>query len=63
MNLPLVRARRRDRLTEALGALDLVLTASDLARIEEAVPLGSAASDRYDAGKMAHFDSERTTNS
>jgi aryl-alcohol dehydrogenase-like predicted oxidoreductase len=60
--VPLVGARRRERLIESLGALDLFLTADDLARIEEAVPLGSAAGDRYDAGQMAHLDSERNSN-
>ena len=38
--VPLVGARRRDRLAEALGALDLDLAADDLARIEAAVPPG-----------------------
>ena len=47
--LPLIGARRRDRLAEALGALDLELSAADLARIERAVPAGAAAGDRYDA--------------
>ncbi|MFF4653270.1 aldo/keto reductase [Streptomyces sp. NPDC001380] len=56
--VPLVGARRRDRLAEALGALDLRLTAEDLARIEEAVPAGSAAGDRYAADQMAMLDSE-----
>lgn len=41
--VPLVGARRRDRLTEALGALDVTLTEADLAAIEAAVPAGSAA--------------------
>jgi aryl-alcohol dehydrogenase-like predicted oxidoreductase len=36
--VPLVGARRRQRLAEALGALELELTPEDLARIEEAVP-------------------------
>lgn len=35
--VPLVGARRRDRLTEALGALDINLDSADLAAIEEAV--------------------------
>src|SRR6476660_4530176 len=35
--VPLIGARRRDRLDEALGALDLALTADDLTRIEAAV--------------------------
>jgi aryl-alcohol dehydrogenase-like predicted oxidoreductase len=57
--VPLVGARRRDRLTEALGALELELTGDDLAAIERAVPPGAAAGDRYDAGQMASLDSER----
>jgi aryl-alcohol dehydrogenase-like predicted oxidoreductase len=57
--VPLVGARRRDRLTEALGALDVTLEAADLAAIEEAVPADAAAGDRYPAGQMAHLDSER----
>ena len=57
--VPLVGARRRDRLTEALGALELTLTADDLASIERAVPAGAAAGTRYPAPQMAHLDSER----
>ncbi|MGW2339871.1 aldo/keto reductase [Streptomyces sp. NPDC001661] len=57
--VPLVGARRRDRLTEALGALDVTLDAADLAAIEEAVPADAAAGDRYPAAQMAHLDSER----
>ncbi|MFD3531527.1 aldo/keto reductase [Streptomyces sp. NPDC058664] len=57
--VPLVGARRRDRLAEALGALDVTLDAADLAAIEEAVPAGAAAGDRYPAAQMAHLDSER----
>jgi aryl-alcohol dehydrogenase-like predicted oxidoreductase len=57
--VPLVGARRRDRLAESLGALDVRLTADDLARIEAAVPRGAAAGDRYPPPLMAHLDSER----
>ncbi|MFE3550973.1 aldo/keto reductase [Streptomyces kronopolitis] len=56
--VPLVGARRRDRLTEALGALDVALDAGDLAAIERAVPPDAAAGDRYPADQMAHLDSE-----
>jgi aryl-alcohol dehydrogenase-like predicted oxidoreductase len=55
--VPLVGARRRDRLTEALGALDVTLDAADLTAIEEAVPPGAAAGDRYPAAQMAHLES------
>ncbi len=56
--VPLIGARRRDRLTESLGALDATLSAADLAAIESAVPAGAAAGPRYDARQMAHLDSE-----
>jgi aryl-alcohol dehydrogenase-like predicted oxidoreductase len=58
--VPLVGARRRDRLHEALGSLDVTLTADDLATIEAAVPKNAAAGERYAAAQMAHLDSERT---
>ena len=57
--VPLVGARRRDRLAEALGALDLRLSAEDLAAIERAVPPGAAAGSRYQEAQMAALDSER----
>ena len=57
--VPLVGARRRERLTEALGALDVTLDAADLAAIEQAVPKGAAAGERYAAAQMAHLDSEQ----
>jgi aryl-alcohol dehydrogenase-like predicted oxidoreductase len=56
--VPLVGARRRDRLQEALGALDLVLRPEDLARLEAIVPPDAAAGARYNANQMAHLDSE-----
>ena len=57
--VPLVGARRRDRLAEALAALDVRLDTADLAAIEQAVPKGAAAGDRYNAHQMAALDSER----
>ena len=57
--VPLVGARRRDRLDEALGALDVQFTPDDLAAIEAAIPAGAAAGERYAAAQMAHLDSER----
>ncbi|MFG2297016.1 aldo/keto reductase [Streptomyces sp. NPDC048603] len=56
--VPLVGARRRDRLAEALGALQVELGPEDLAAVEAAVPAGSAAGERYPAAQMAHLDSE-----
>ncbi len=57
--VPLVGARRRDRLAEALGALAVALTSEDLAEIERAVPKGAAAGDRYHPAQMAQLDSEK----
>ncbi|MFG2300167.1 aldo/keto reductase [Actinacidiphila glaucinigra] len=56
--VPLVGARTRERLAEALGALDVTLDADDLAAIEAAVPPGAAAGERYPQSQMAHLDSE-----
>lgn len=56
--VPVIGARRRDRLAEALGATDITLNADDLATIEQAVPRGAAAGERYPAAAMAHLDSE-----
>lgn len=57
--VPLVGARTRQRLAEALGALDVELTAVDLAAIEAAAPKGSAAGARYPEALIQHLDSER----
>ncbi|WP_030173079.1 aldo/keto reductase [Streptomyces sp. NRRL S-813] len=57
--VPLVGARTRERLSEALGALDVTLDEADLSAIEEAVPADAAAGERYPESQMAHLDSER----
>jgi aryl-alcohol dehydrogenase-like predicted oxidoreductase len=57
--VPLIGARRRDRLEEALGALELDLTPDEIAVIELAVPSDAVAGDRYNAQQMAILDSER----
>lgn len=57
--VPLVGARRRDRLSESLDAVGLVLGENDLAAIEAAVPAEAAAGTRYDAMQMAMLDSEK----
>ena len=57
--VPLVGARRRDRLTEALGALDVKLTATHLADLAKAFPPGAAAGARYPDSQLAHMDSEK----
>jgi aryl-alcohol dehydrogenase-like predicted oxidoreductase len=57
--IPLIGTKRRDRLAEALQALDLGLSVDELAAIEAAVPDGAVAGDRYDAAQMGALDSER----
>jgi pyridoxine 4-dehydrogenase len=57
--VPLVGTTRRDRLAEAVDAVQLELGEDDLAAIERAVPPGAAAGDRYDERQMAMLDSER----
>ncbi len=57
--VPLVGARRRERLQEALGAIGITLDSSDLTAIERTVPKGAAAGERYPAAQIAHLDSER----
>jgi aryl-alcohol dehydrogenase-like predicted oxidoreductase len=57
--IPLIGTKRRDRLAEALGALELSLSPDELAAIEAAVPSSEVAGDRYEAGQMAALDSER----
>jgi aryl-alcohol dehydrogenase-like predicted oxidoreductase len=57
--IPLIGTKRRDRLAEALSALDLTLSDDDLAAIEAAVPAGAVAGERYEAAQVAALDSER----
>jgi aryl-alcohol dehydrogenase-like predicted oxidoreductase len=57
--VPLVGTKRRDRLAEALGALDLRLDPAELAALEAAVPAAQVSGDRYDPGQMASLDSEK----
>ena len=53
------RRTTRERLDEAMGALELRLSDDDLAQIEDAVPADAAAGARYPEMQMAHLDSER----
>ena len=54
------RRAPRERLAEALGALDArALGRRPRARSSSAVPAGAAAGERYDAQQMAILDSER----
>jgi aryl-alcohol dehydrogenase-like predicted oxidoreductase len=57
--VPLVGARRRERLAEALGAREVKLTSAHLAALSKAFPLGAAAGHRYPEAQLAHMDSEK----
>jgi aryl-alcohol dehydrogenase-like predicted oxidoreductase len=59
--VPLIGTKRRDRLAEALGALEVRLSAPEFAAIEAAVPSSQVAGDRYDSGQMAALDSEKSS--
>ncbi len=61
--VPLVGARRRDRLSEALGAFVVRLTSMHLADLARAIPPGAAAGARYPEAQLVHMDSERRTGS
>ena len=45
--VPIPGTKRRIRLEENLGAVDVSLSAGDLARLAELAPVGAAAGDRY----------------
>jgi len=57
--VPLVGARRRSQLEDALGALELELLPQDLAELEKAIPPDAVAGTRYDDDQMRWLDSER----
>jgi aryl-alcohol dehydrogenase-like predicted oxidoreductase len=50
--VPIPGTKRREYLEENVGAADVVLTQEDLRRIEEAMPRGVAAGERYAAEQM-----------
>jgi aryl-alcohol dehydrogenase-like predicted oxidoreductase len=56
--VPLIGARTRARLTEALGSRAVELSADDISAVERAVPRDSAAGDRYPSAMLRHMDSE-----
>jgi len=52
-------ARTRAQLAESLGALQVKLSAEEIAALEAAVPVGAVAGTRYDAAQMRVLDSEK----
>ena len=57
--VPLIGARKRHQLEESLGALEIKLSADDLAHIEAALPPSTVAGTRYGDEQMKMLDSER----
>jgi aryl-alcohol dehydrogenase-like predicted oxidoreductase len=57
--VPIVGARTRKQLTDALGALSQPLSPADVAALEAIVPKDAVAGTRYAAEQMKHLDSER----
>lgn len=56
--VPLIGARTRAQLTDALAGLSLTLSADELAAIEQAVPKDAVAGERYGPAQMKQLDSE-----
>lgn len=57
--VPVIGARTRTQLDEALGALDVRLAPDEVAGLEEAIPADAAAGSRYGEAQMRMLDSER----
>jgi aryl-alcohol dehydrogenase-like predicted oxidoreductase len=57
--VPLVGARRPERVAEAVAALEAELGADQLAALEAAIPPDAIAGERYATAQMAMLDSER----
>jgi aryl-alcohol dehydrogenase-like predicted oxidoreductase len=57
--VPVLGARKRTQLDETLGALEVDLSPTDLAQIEEAIPASEVAGARYDPHQMRVLDSEK----
>ena len=57
--VPVIGARTRAQLDESLAALDVVLSAADVERIEQTIPPSAVAGTRYDERQMKILDSER----
>ncbi len=58
--VPVIGARKRTQINDAIEALRITLSPADLQHIEEAVPAEAVAGSRYDEGQMRMLDSERS---
>ncbi|HMJ10791.1 MAG TPA: aldo/keto reductase [Polyangiaceae bacterium] len=57
--VPVIGAKTRAQLGDALGALALPLSSEDVTALEKLAPATAFAGQRYDPRQMAHLDSER----
>jgi aryl-alcohol dehydrogenase-like predicted oxidoreductase len=57
--VPVIGARTRRQLDDALGALAIRLSPEEVARLEDAVPASAVSGTRYAPQLMKHLDSER----
>jgi aryl-alcohol dehydrogenase-like predicted oxidoreductase len=57
--IPVVGARTRRQLEDALGALAIRLSPQEVAALEDAVPAAAVSGTRYQPQQMQHLDSER----
>jgi aryl-alcohol dehydrogenase-like predicted oxidoreductase len=54
-----IGSRTRTQIAESLGALNVKLTADEIAELEAAVPAEAVAGTRYDPMQMKVLDSEK----
>jgi aryl-alcohol dehydrogenase-like predicted oxidoreductase len=57
--LPVIGARRRPQLQDALSALERPLSPDDMVALERLLPASAFEGERYGAEQMRHLDSER----
>jgi aryl-alcohol dehydrogenase-like predicted oxidoreductase len=57
--VPVIGARTRAQLADAVGALKIALSRGELAELEAAVPADAVAGTRYDPHQMTTLDSEK----
>jgi len=57
--VPLIGARRRSQLGDAVQAVELALSLQEIAELEKAIPPDAIAGTRYDAHQMSWLDSEK----
>jgi aryl-alcohol dehydrogenase-like predicted oxidoreductase len=57
--VPIPGTKRRRYLEANAAAADIVLTPREVADLDQAFPIGSAAGERYPAASMALLETER----